>query len=169
VTPEEFRTLYDYNSWANHRSVDSCAALTADQFVKNLGSSFGSVRDTLAHIMHGEWVWLERFEGRSPSTFPAADPYGNLDSLRARWAEIERNLLAFVAGLKQADIDRVFEYKTINYGVYKNPMGQSLQHLVNHGTYHRGQIATMLRQLGVKPTATDLIHFYRERAAGASA
>ncbi len=169
MTPEEIRVLYDYNSWADHRSVDACAALTADQFVKNLGSSFGSVRDTLAHIMHCEWIWLERFEGRSPSAFPAADLYGNLDSLRARWAQIERNLLAFVAGLKQADIDRIFEYKTMNYGVYKNPMGQSLQHLVNHGTYHRGQIATMLRQLGVKPAATDLIHFYREHAAGASA
>ena len=169
MTPEEIRVLYDYNSWADHRSVDACAALTADQFVKNLGSSFGSVRDTLAHIMHCEWLWLERFQGRSPSAFPAADLYGNLDSLRARWAQIERNLLAFVAGLKQADIERDFEYRTTSYGAMKNPLGQSLQHLVNHGTYHRGQVATMLRQLGAKPASTDLILFYRERAAGASA
>ncbi len=169
MTPEETRVLYDYNSWANHRTVDACAALTTEQFLKDLGSSFRSVRDTLAHILGGEWVWLERFQGRSPRTMPSADAYPDLAALQARWAEIERNLLTFVAGLKQQDIDRVFEYKTMNYGVYKNPMGQALQHLVNHGTYHRGQVTTLLRQLGVKPAATDLIHFYRERAASASA
>jgi uncharacterized damage-inducible protein DinB len=169
MTPEEFRTLYDYNSWANHRAMDACAVLSNEQFTKDLGSSFRSVRDTFAHIMGGEWVWLERFQGRSPSAMPAADSCPDLATLKTRWAEIERNLLAFVAGLNQADIDRVFEYKTMNYGVYKNPLGQSLQHLVNHGSYHRGQIATMLRQLGVKPIATDLMHFYHERAAGASA
>ena len=169
MTPEEFRVLYDYNSWANHRTVNACAALTADQFQKNLGSSFPSVRETLAHIMNAEWTWLERFQGRSPSAMPTADSYGNLDSLRAKWAGIEQNLLTFIAGLNQADIDGIFEYKTISYGAMKNPMGQSLQHLVNHGTYHRGQVATMLRQLGAKPISTDMIFFYRDRATGASA
>ena len=61
------------------------------------------------------------------------------------------------------------EYKTFNFGVYKNPMWQSLLHLANHGTYHRGQVTTMLRQLGAKPTLTDLMHFYRERSSAASA
>ncbi|HJZ63048.1 MAG TPA: DinB family protein, partial [Candidatus Acidoferrum sp.] len=63
----------------------------------------------------------------------------------------------------------VFEYKTLNFGVYTNPLWQSLQHLANHGTYHRGQIATMLRQHGAKPILTDLMHFYRERATAAKA
>ncbi|HYL09634.1 MAG TPA: DinB family protein [Candidatus Acidoferrales bacterium] len=169
MTPEECRVLYDYNSWANHRTVEACTGLTVDQFLRDLGSSFRSVRDTLAHIMHGEWIWLERFQGRSPNAMPTADLYGNLDSLRARWGEIEQNLVAFVGGLQQADIDRVFEYKTISYGAGKNPMWQSLQHLVNHGTYHRGQIATMLRQLSAKPISTDMTLFHRQRAAGASA
>ncbi len=169
MTPEEFRTLYDYNSWANHRTVEACVALSNEQFTKDLGSSFRSVRDTLAHIMGGEWVWLERFQGRSPSAMPDADSCLDLATLKTRWAEIERNLLAFVAGLNQAEIDHVFEYKTISYGAGKNPLWQPLQHLVNHGTYHRGQIATMLRQLAAKPISTDLSFFYRERAAGASA
>ena len=61
------------------------------------------------------------------------------------------------------------EYKTINFGNYQNSVWLSLQHLANHGTYHRGQVATLLRQLGVKPILTDLIHFYRERITTASA
>jgi uncharacterized damage-inducible protein DinB len=61
------------------------------------------------------------------------------------------------------------EYQTLNFGAYSNPLWQSLQHLANHGTYHRGQISTLLRQLGTKPILTDLIHFYRQRATATSA
>lgn len=163
MTPQEIRILFDYNSWANHRSLEACAPLTAEQFTRHLGSSFPSVRDTLAHIMSGEWVWLERFQGRSPSVMPK-DVYAELPALRARWAEIENNLISFVRGLTQADLDRVMEYKTMNFGVYKNPMWQSLQHLANHGTYHRGQITTLLRQLGATAISSDIMHFYRERS-----
>ena len=69
-------------------------------------------------------------------------------SLRAKWAEQEARLLAFVGRLTQEDLNRVMEYKTLKFGVYKNPLWQSMQHVVNHGTYHRGQITTLLRQLG---------------------
>jgi uncharacterized damage-inducible protein DinB len=169
MTPEEMGLLYDYNAWANHRSMEAASALTSEQFTKPLGSSFSSVRDTLAHICGGEWVWLERFLGRSPSAMPDNSQFADLASLRAHWQPIDTNLLSFVHGLKQEDLDRVVEYKTMKFGVYKNPMWQSLQHLVNHGTYHRGQITTMLRQHGVQPILTDLMHFYRERSVAAGA
>jgi uncharacterized damage-inducible protein DinB len=89
--------------------------------------------------------------------------------LRAHWDALETRLLTFVRGLKQEDLDRVMEYKTMKFGVYKNPLWQSMQHVVNHGTYHRGQITTMLRQHGAQPILTDLMHFYRERAVAAGA
>jgi uncharacterized damage-inducible protein DinB len=169
MTPEEIRVLFDYNAWANHRELDAASALTAEQFVKPLGSSFSSVRDTLAHICGGEWIWLERFQGRSPSSLPDTTPFSDVSSLRAHWAEQEARLLDFVRGLTQTDLERTLEYKTLKFGVYKNPLWQSMQHLVNHGTYHRGQITTMLRQLGAQPILTDLMHFYRERALAAGA
>jgi len=169
MTPEEIRALYDYNAWANHRALDAAAKLSQEQFTRQLGSSFSSVRDTLMHICGAEWVWHERFEGRSPGSIPDLSSIQTVDALRAHWSAQEAPLLAFVRGLTQADLDRVIEYKTINFGVYKNPLWQSMQHVVNHGTYHRGQITTMLRQLGAKPILTDLMHFYRERAAAATA
>ena len=76
-------------------------------------------------------------------------------------------MLNFVRGLTQEDLDRMVECKTMKYGVYRNPRWQSMLHLVNHGSYHRGQVTTMLRQLGAEPVMTDLLHFYRERAAAA--
>ena len=169
MTPEEIRLLYDYNAWANHRTLDACAALTPEQVTRNLGSSFASVRDTLAHIYGAEWIWLERFQGRSPLSLPDTGQFADLAGLRNRWMEHEANLLRFVAGVTQEDLNRVLEYKTLKFGVYRNPLWQSMQHLANHGTYHRGQVTTMLRQLGAQPILTDLMHFYRERSAAASA
>jgi len=169
MTPEDIGLLYDFNAWANHRSIEAASALTPEQFTKPLGSSFSSVRDTLAHICGGEWVWLERFLGRSPSSMPDNSVFPDVASLRANWQPIGSNQLAFVRGLTQEDLDRVLEYKTMKFGVYTNPLWQSLQHLVNHGTYHRGQVTTMLRQHGAQPVLTDLMHFYRERAIAAGA
>jgi uncharacterized damage-inducible protein DinB len=168
MTPELTRQLFDYNAWANHRALEAAAQLTDEQFVKPLGSSFSSVRDTLVHICGGEWIWLERFLGNSPSAIPNDSSIQTVAALRKHWQPQGEKLFAYVNGLTQADLDRTLEYKTLNFGTYKNPLWQSLQHLANHGTYHRGQVATMLRQLGAKPILTDLMHFYRERATGAA-
>jgi uncharacterized damage-inducible protein DinB len=169
MSPEDMRQLYDYNAWANRRAMEAAEALTPEQFTKPLGSSFSSVRDTLAHIYGAEWIWLERFQGRSPASLPDVTQFANLVSLRERWLEQEARLLGFVRGLTQADLDRAMEYKTLKFGVYRNPLCQSMQHLVNHGTYHRGQVTTLLRQLGAQPILTDLMHFYREQATAAGA
>lgn len=169
MTPDEMRLLFDYNTWANHRSLQAAAALSAEQFTKPLASSFTSIRDTLVHICGTEWVWHERFVGRSPSSIPDFSALQTVDALRGHWSAQESKLLDFARHVTQADIDAVMEYKTINFGVYKNPLWQSMQHLVNHGTYHRGQVTTMLRQLHAKPILTDLMHFYRERATAVSA
>jgi len=167
MSPEEMQLLYDFNSWANHRSMAAAEKLTNEQFVKPLGSSFSSVRDTLAHIYGAETIWFERFQGRSPSSLPDVKQFTDLTSLRETWMQQESRLLAFVRGLTQADLDRDMEYKTLKFGVYRNPLWQSMQHVVNHGTYHRGQVTTMLRQLGAEPILTDLMHFYRERSLAA--
>ncbi len=169
MTPDQMRTLYDYNAWANRRSLGAAALLLPDQFVRPMGSSFGSVRDTLAHIYGAEALWLERFQGRSPSSLPAASQFPDAVELREKWSELESRLLSFVKGLTQADLERVMEYQTLKFGVYNNPLWQSMQHLVNHGSYHRGQVTTLLRQLGAEPVLTDLMHFYRERSVAAGA
>lgn len=169
MTPEEMRALYDYNAWADRRHLEAAAKVTTEEFLKPMGSSFGSLRDTLAHIYGAEWIWLERFQGRSPAALPDVKQFQDVPSLKEKWAELETRLLAFVGGLTQDDLNHVIEYKTFNFGTYRNPLWQSMQHVVNHGTYHRGQSTTLLRQIGAQPILTDLMHFYRERAVGAGA
>jgi uncharacterized damage-inducible protein DinB len=159
MTAEEIRALYEYNAWANQRSLDACVSLSDEQFTRVLGGSFPSVRDTLGHIMGAEWVWLERWHGRSPSTLPSALDIGSLDELRARWNDVNRGLMEFVAKLTASDLTRDIAYTNFKGQQFTYPLGSMLQHVVNHGTYHRGQVTNMLRMLDVKPRSTDLLRY----------
>jgi uncharacterized damage-inducible protein DinB len=169
MTVDDFRTLYEYNSWANRRTLDACSALSVEQFTRDLHSSFGSVRDTVAHIYGAEWIWLERWHGRIPSALPTAADFPDLAALRARWAEHERNLNEYIRSLTPSELGRVIKYQNTKGVPFEGPIWPMLQHVVNHSTYHRGQVTTLLRQLGAAPASTDLIVFYRERTAQASA
>jgi uncharacterized damage-inducible protein DinB len=169
VTPGLLRTLFQYNLWADLRILNLCSSLTSEQFTRNLGSSFSSVRDTLAHLYGAEWVWNERIEGRFPAALVSGSTFADLKSVAAKLEEMDRFFIAYVSKLTQADLDRVMVYKVFSGQEFSNPLWQSLQQLTNHASYHRGQIVTMLRQLGVKPVSTDLIAYYREQAAAARA
>jgi uncharacterized damage-inducible protein DinB len=169
LSPECIRLLYDYDAWANRRVLDAAAALSPEQFLRDLGSSFRSVRDTLVHIMGAQWVWLERWKGRTPAGLLKAEDYPTFESVRDAWTGVQQDLHEFVRSLSAGQIAESREYKTFSSGVFRNPMWQALQHLVNHNSYHRGQVATMLRQLGASPVSTDLIVFYREREKAAGA
>jgi uncharacterized damage-inducible protein DinB len=164
MTVDDVRTLYEYDAWANRRTLDSCAALTPEQFTRHIESSFSSVRDTLAHIYGAEWLWLERWHGRVPTALPSASDFPDLQTLRARWTEFQRELSAFIDALTPAELQRVIKYKNTRGTPFEGPLEPMLVHVVNHGTYHRGQVVTLLRHLGAKPVATDLIAFHRERA-----
>ncbi len=168
MTPEQVRLLFDYNAWANHRVLDSCAPLTVEQFTRPLGSSFSSVRDTLVHIVGTEWVWLERWRGRSPDATEIAqrfrsENFPELESVRGFSAVVEREMLDFAGGLSEEDLLRTITYRNTRGTPFEDVQWQMLQHLVNHGTYHRGQVVTLLRQLGTVPQPSDLIAFYRQR------
>jgi uncharacterized damage-inducible protein DinB len=165
MKPDEIVALTEFNFWADRRVLDAVEALTTEQLTQEMGSSYSSVRDTLAHIIGVEWVWLERLQGRSPSAIPPGQEYIDLAALRTRWAEIEKNFREYMEELTKAELDEVVEYKTLSFGAGKNPRWQMIQHAVNHGSYHRGQVVAMLRQLGAKGVGTDLITFYREKSA----
>ena len=165
MKPEELVALIEFNTWANHRVLAAVEALSPEQFTRELGSSYSSVRDTLAHIMGVEWVWLERLQGSSPEAIPAAKDFADSNALRSRWRQIETNFQEYMGGLTKAELDEEVAYQTFRFGPGKNPRWQMIQHLVNHGTYHRGQVVAMLRQLGARGVGTDLITYYREKSA----
>jgi uncharacterized damage-inducible protein DinB len=161
---EFIRTLYAYNGWANQKMIAGCETVSDEKFVSQVGGSFGSLRNTVAHIMDVEWLYLERWHGRSPTSFSKADNYANLADIKARWAQINGGIDQFLGGLTQQALIGDIEFRNIKGNLYRHPLWQMMQHVVNHGTYHRGQTATLLRQLGGTPQAGDILVFYRERA-----
>ena len=166
MTPRDLATLVAYHYWARDRLLAAVEPLTSEQFTRDLGSSFASVRDTLAHLHGAEWIWIARLAGEAPTSGLPADRFPDLAAARAAWAETQARLQALVDGLDQADVERVIEYRLLNGRAGASRLGDIVQHLVNHGTYHRGQVTTMLRQLGTAPPASmDLIAYYRERDA----
>jgi uncharacterized damage-inducible protein DinB len=164
---DEIRELFAYHRWANQRFLAAASALTPEQLSRDLGSSFPSVLATLAHVLSAEWIWLERWHGRSPSARTPADwDLSDRDELRRRWAEVEGAQAEFIQGLTEEELRRVLDYRTLAGDPFSSALWQILRHLVNHATYHRGQVSTMLRQLGTSAPATDLVLYYRD-AGGA--
>jgi uncharacterized damage-inducible protein DinB len=156
----ELLELLEYHHWATNLTVTAAKALTLEQFTRDLGSSFPSVRDTLVHVLSADRAWLGRLEGQSPPRANASD-YADLASLLEVWEPVLQRWPVLVASL--VDPEQVIEYKSFAGDPFTNPLGQIVRHVVNHGTYHRGQVATMLRQLGAQAVSSDLISFYRER------
>jgi uncharacterized damage-inducible protein DinB len=165
VTFDVLQTLVDYHYWARDRVFVAVDALSDEQLRRPLGNSFSSVFDTMVHLYGADWIWRSRWEGESPMALPSSRLYEDLATVRAVWQDEEQRIRAIVQRLGPEGILRPIEYTGWDQRRQAQPFWQMLQHLVNHGSYHRGQVTTMLRQLNMPPAKSlDLIAFYRERA-----
>src|SRR5262249_57356557 len=126
------------------------------------GRSHSSLRDTLVHIMSVEWIWLSRWHGISPPAL--LDPTGflDLDSVEKRWASLRHELQRFLGQIRDENLNVPISYRSVRGEDLSLPLVCTLQHVVNHHTYHRGQVATLLRQLGREPVSTHLPLFFFE-------
>jgi uncharacterized damage-inducible protein DinB len=155
VSLDTIRELFVYNYWARDRQLEACATLNNDQFLRSLGNSFPSLRDTLAHLLGAEWIWLERWRGRSPQGLPPAD-YATLSALEEAWRPVEQGIRDHLAGLTEEAYSSRFSFTNVKGETWSYPIWRSLLHVANHQTYHRGQVTMFLRQLGVSPPALDV-------------
>ncbi|CAN5703760.1 damage-inducible protein DinB [soil metagenome] len=160
----EIRSLYAYNEWANARMFSAAAALDPAAFTAPRGSSFSSIRDTIAHIATAEWIWLRRWRGESPVELPDWAEAAAASTLAKRLHEIEADRAAFLSGVDDEDLQKPLAYRSFKGEPWRQPLVDQLLHVVIHSTYHRGQIATLFRQAGFAAPATDLIVFKRETA-----
>jgi uncharacterized damage-inducible protein DinB len=168
MNQQDVRTMLDYHYWSRDRLLEAVETLTPEQYTRDLGSSFKSVRDTLAHTYAAEWAWYSRWQGHSPTALLPADQFADVAALRSAWTDIEAKVRAYVDGLDEEGIARIIEYKLMSGQPGATPFWQMLQHVVNHASYHRGQVTTMLRQLGAQPAKSmDMIAFYRLMASEA--
>ena len=159
MNKQDVEYLYEYNRWANARLLDAASKLTPEQFSRDLQSSHRSVRDTLAHILAAEWIWLERWKGVSPNALLIPSDFPTVESLETRWAVVEGDYTEFINGVTDGSLATVIAYTNTRGEDWAYPLGQMLQHVMNHSSYHRGQVTTMLRQLGAEVNPVDLLVF----------
>jgi uncharacterized damage-inducible protein DinB len=159
----DIHLLYEFNYWAKTRMLGAVDSLSGELLHKDLKTSFGTLHGTLVHICAAEDVWLQRLSGTAGPKFLTTTDLPDYSAVKAKWQEVETGVLAYVHSLTEAQLQQTFTFLNVKGEPVANVLWQVLQHLVNHGTYHRGQITSMIRQLGGTPANTDLIGFYRQK------
>ena len=160
ISKEDAGQLFRYHRWANGTVLKAVTALTPEQFSRRIGGSFPSVRETLVHMMGAEWIWLRRWKGESPKALLSAAEFPDLDSVKAKWREVEAEQMDFVNQLTDASLKAPLKYVNLKGVTFQYPLGRTMQHVVNHGTYHRGQVTNFLRQLDAQPASTDFVAYF---------
>ena len=157
MNPSEARELFAYNEWANGRVFQVLDGLSEEQFARPIASSFASLQDTVGHIVAVEGVWLRRWKGESPTAAPPWITGASRDTLRQALVAVQKERALFLADLTEERLEQPVVYRNLKGEEYRQRLGVLLQHLVNHSTYHRGQVATLLRQVGAVPPVTDYV------------
>lgn len=153
--------LLGFTEWATARLIEALRTIPDAARRRRDDSAFGSLHGTLTHLIAAEWVWLERWQGRNPTAPPSWVGDASFDELRARLETVEIGRAVHVTGLTDEELARPIAYRTFNGQESAQPIGALVRHVVNHSTYHRGQIAMRIRQLGDPPPATDYIVWLR--------
>lgn len=159
---DELRTLFAYDTWANNLMLEAVKGLPEEAIRRDLGTSHQSLLGTLVHVVAAEEIWLSRWKGAPRAKLTGLDEIPSLEALLTWWDRVRNDRDAFVASLAEPDLEREMQMTTAADATYRHSHADMFRHLANHSTYHRGQVAAMLRQLGAKAPSTDLIRFYRE-------
>jgi uncharacterized damage-inducible protein DinB len=151
------RGLYDYHWWANRRLFDVAAGL-GEAVERDMGRhfSFPTLRGMFAHLYGADWVWLERWNGRSPTRIPGGRELPDLAALRERWDALETEQRAFLKALTPAGLGRMVEYRNTEGKAFQAPLWGLLQHVPNHATHHRSEVATMITLISGSPPDTGI-------------
>ena len=155
IPADTIRKLFTYYYWARDEQLTACEALSEEQWTRDLGNSFASVRDTFHHILIAEWAWNQRWRDGSLDNVPDPNGVPTVAALRERWQPIEAETQQFLAALDDADLNNVVTFTNMQGKQNTCALWETFYHLLNHQSYHRGQITTMQRQLGADAPSVD--------------
>ncbi len=162
----DIRHLFDYTEWANELAMDSAAKLSDEDLRRDVGTSHGSIFGTLLHMAGADWIWMERWFGRSPTKAGAwvlwtTDSCADLMMLNERWRDLIERRAQFISKLDEEGLHAELAFKLLSGDASSMRLVDQMQHVANHATMHRGQVVGMIRQLGIDPPSTDLLFYLR--------
>jgi uncharacterized damage-inducible protein DinB len=157
--PQFIRHLFDYMIFADREGFDACAALPEEEYFKDRGFSFGSIHSLLCHQMGAQKGWLARWHGNPPTRLDDKTDHPTREALNKEWAKVHFELIEFVSKQTEASLDTPLETRRLDGEVIKSKLGAQMMHVADHGTYHRGQLASMLKQAGAKPVYSPYFRY----------
>jgi uncharacterized damage-inducible protein DinB len=164
MTLQEIKILHAFNSWADNRILDATIAMPAEKVMQDMKSSHGSIHGTLVHLVAAEKMWLSRWVGKPDPGFISAADAPTVDAVKNIWIAVGFETAKFLSTMTDRKLQESFTMKTSKGETFTHLYWQAFQHMVDHSSYHRGQVVTMMRQQGITPPVTGLINFYRETA-----
>jgi uncharacterized damage-inducible protein DinB len=150
-----------FTAWASRRVLESVAPLSSEELHRDLGNSYGGIHGTLVHIFQADSIWFDRVQGVAGTSLAAYTPDPDFAGFSQSWLAVLDRWVAWAEGLDAAGWNRPVPHRNLKGEPDTQPCWRIALHLVNHASYHRGQVTTMLRQLGYKPAPTDLMMYYR--------
>jgi uncharacterized damage-inducible protein DinB len=162
VTLHDIRLLHAFNSWASSRIFDSLTTLPSEMYLRDMKSSHGSIHGTLTHMVGAEKIWLSRWMGTPGAKMLQPSEVAGLLQLKGIWESVGYETAKFLGTMTDKKLQETLTFTNVKGETLTVAYWQSLQHVVDHSTYHRGQVITLMRQFGVTPPSTGLIGFYRE-------
>jgi uncharacterized damage-inducible protein DinB len=164
MTKKYFLELAEYNVWANDIVCGWLNQINDEQWAQEVVSSFNSIQATTLHIIGADHIWLQRMnkEKQENHVWLPAVYKGSKDEHIALWKKNSTSIKDFVESFDENNLQINLDFKRLNGDPYSMPYYELLAHVFNHSSYHRGQLVTMLRQVGFTDvTATDMLLFFR--------
>lgn len=156
--------LAAYNSWANQKLITCILALPEEKWQQTIPNSFDSFEKTLLHMWDAESNWWQRLKLQENIIPPSANFRGSVRELTSALQHQNKLWESWIGNASPAALEHVFMYQNSKREPFKMQVVQMLIHVFNHGTYHRGQLVTMLRQIGIdKIPMTDFAIWVRKK------
>jgi uncharacterized damage-inducible protein DinB len=162
MTAKDLETSFDYSYWAYRKLFEVISQLTSEQFTQPVAGSYGSIRNSLVHMMSTEWGWLDRSGGTPCGPRLIATDFPTFRSVLKQWQRVEAYVRTFLAAIQDQDLDRVVEFAVGDGPRQALSVGQMMHHAGVHGVDHRGQIALLLRTLGYVSGNFDVCFYYTQ-------
>jgi uncharacterized damage-inducible protein DinB len=165
VPLDDLESLYAFNSWANARVLETLRALPEADYEKEQGGGWPSLRATFVHIAGATDAWAERFSGQDATRLATMDELPDLEAAARLLLAAEEKHRRQLATYTPARLAGPFTWKNRKGEEKTAPFWVVVRHVVNHQTYHRGQISAMARRLGHAPKPTDMVVWGIEQSA----
>lgn len=155
---ETFVLMARYNQWMNGKVYATCADIPDAQRKVNRHAFFKSIHGTLNHLLFGDYAWMNRLAGRDYVVKSIGEEiFSDFEEMRAARADLDEDILSWAEGLDPAWLDREVTWTSKSYGRdFTHTNWQLATHMFNHQTHHRGQLTTLLTQMGKDVGPTDI-------------